>query len=117
MFDWGLNSGDLFTRFLDSLTAPFQDWLSQHPILLWLATNPLLSFPVNLLRWLWQGIVFLLSRPFAPKPVVGASFVNPPMLNSQDRLTEVLNRLEVLRQEQDELLKEVKSLLAKDSEK
>lgn len=148
MFDWGLNSSDLFTRFLDSLTAPFQDWLNQHPILLWLATNPLwllaavlavlfllsgllravaglteklwlalLSFPVNLLRWLWQGIVFLLSRPFAPKPVVGASFVNPPVLNPQDRLTEVLNRLEALRQEQDELLKEVKSLLAKDSEK
>lgn len=143
MFEWGLNSGDLFNRFLDSLTTPFQDWLSQYPVLLWLATHPLwllaavlvvlfllsgllravaglteklwlvlLSLPVNLMRWLWQGMVFLLSRPFASKPVVEAGFVNPPVLNPQDRLTEVLNRLEALRQEQDELLKEVKSLLA-----
>jgi hypothetical protein len=88
---------------------------------LWLV---LLRLPILLVRWVWRGTLFLLSRPFAAKPVaqsslaqsslVKSSLVNPPLLDSADRLTEVLDRLEALRQEQDELLKEVKSLLVKE---
>lgn len=77
---------------------------------LWLA---LLSLPVMLVRWIWQGTIFLLSRPFASKPAMMQSgLINPPNVHLQDRLTEVLDRLESLRQEQDELLKEVKVLLS-----
>lgn len=77
---------------------------------LWLA---LLGLPVTLVRWIWQSTFFLLSRPFASKPAIAQSnLVNPPIFNSQDRLAEVLDRLESLRQEQDELLKEVKTLLS-----
>lgn len=76
---------------------------------LWLV---LLTFPITLVRWLWRGMSFLISRPFAAKSVTQSSFVNPPALDAPDRLTEVLNRLETLRQEQDELLKEVEVLLA-----
>jgi hypothetical protein len=139
MFDWGFSS-DFVTRFLDALLAPIQDWLAQHPVFLWLATHPwwllitilvilfllsgllravaglteklwlgLLRLPILLVQWVWRGSLFLLRRPFAPKPLALQASVTPP-----DRLTEVLDRLEALRQEQDELLKEVKSLLATD---
>jgi hypothetical protein len=52
----------------------------------------------------------LLRRPFASKAVNQSSPINPPLLDTPDRLTEILERLETLRKEQDELLKEVKRL-------
>lgn len=135
MFSWGLDRG--FSSLFDSLMAPVQDWLSRHPILLWLVIHPwwllvailvalfllsgllravaglteklwlaLLRLPILLGQWVWRGTLFLLRRPFTKPVVLPVNPVNPP-----DRLTEVLDRLEVLRQEQDALLKEVKSLL------
>jgi hypothetical protein len=143
MFQWDFQDS-IVNGLLDSLLTPVQDWLSQYPLFLWLATHPLwllavillvlfllsgllrviaglteklwlalLMFPVTLVRWLWQGMTFLISRPFASKSVTQSGFVNPPTLDTPDRLTEALNRLETLRQEQDELLKEVKVLLEK----
>lgn len=142
MFNWGFNSDSLFTSFWDSLTAPVQNWLGQYPVFLWLWTHPLwlvllvllvlfllsgllravaglteklwlalLSLPVTLVRWVWRGSLFLLSRPFASKPVMQSSLLHSSV-DSADRLTEVLDRLEALRQEQDELLREVKLLAA-----
>lgn len=92
---------------------------------LWLA---ILRSPITLIRWIWRGSLFLLSRLFTAKSTeapsvsvkssvvtLGAASLTPGALTSQDRLTEVLNRLEALRQEQDELLREVKLLLSTQS--
>jgi hypothetical protein len=74
---------------------------------LWLT---LLRLPIILMQWAWQGSLLLLRRPFASKAVNQSSPINPPLLDTPDRLTEILERLETLRKEQDELLKEVKRL-------
>jgi hypothetical protein len=78
---------------------------------LWLA---LLRLPITLVQWVWQGSLFLLKRPFASKALtqskIQSNVAGSSALSSPDRLTDVLNRLETLRQEQDELLKEVKVL-------
>ncbi|MBF2000430.1 MAG: hypothetical protein IGS38_06885 [Synechococcales cyanobacterium M58_A2018_015] len=96
---------------------------------LWLA---ILRSPITLMQWIWRGSLFLLSRLFAAKSTavhsvsvkssstLGTASLTPStsltsQVTSQDRLTEVLNRLEVLRQEQDELLREVKLLLGTQS--
>lgn len=81
---------------------------------IWIA---LLRLPIVLISWLWQGTLLLLRRPFQAKPTVVPSHLgNTPLLSSQpseqpDRLTQVLDRLETLRQEQDQLLQEIKALL------
>lgn len=138
MFQWNFNQS-LMSGFWESITAPFQEWLSQYPVLVWLVGHPLwllgaivlvifllagllravaslteklwlalLRFPILLVQWLWQGSLFLLRRPFAPKPAIA----QPRLLSSPDRLTELLDRLESLRKEQDELMQEVKTILA-----
>ncbi|WNZ25402.1 hypothetical protein HJG54_22810 [Leptolyngbya sp. NK1-12] len=147
MFQWGFKDSivnglldSLLTPVQDWLSQyPTLLWLAMHPLwllgtillLLFLLSGLLraiarvteklwlwlLMFPVTLVRWLWQGTLFLLSRPFSGKSLPQSSFVNPPALETPDRLTEVLNRLESLRQEQNELLQEVKVLLAKEQKK
>lgn len=138
MFSWGLNNS--INGLLDSLTAPLQDWLSQHPLLQWFVSHPLwlliamlaalfllsgllraiaglteklwlalLRLPFILFQTVWRSSLFLLLRPFE-KPTVASLTASP----APDRLTEILNRLEALRQEQDELLQEVRSLLLTD---
>lgn len=139
MWQWGFGQGAV-NSFWESLTAPVQDWLSQHPLLLWLAAHPLwllgtvllllfllsgllravaslteklwlglLRLPILLMQWAWRGSLFLLRRPAAKSGLLGSTELTNP---SSDRLTEVLERLETLRQEQDELMQEVKLLLA-----
>ncbi|HEY9663240.1 MAG TPA: hypothetical protein V6C65_32745, partial [Allocoleopsis sp.] len=70
---------------------------------LWLT---LLKLPFILVQTVWRSSLFLLLRPFEKSTV--ASLTASP---APDRLTEILNRLEALRQEQDELLQEVRLLL------
>lgn len=87
---------------------------------LWLG---LLRLPILLVQALWQGSLFLLRR-LVRQPsnqLMTKSLVQFPTdqlalptaqpTAKSDRLTEIVNRLEALRQEQDELLKEVKLLL------
>jgi hypothetical protein len=89
---------------------------------LWLG---LLRLPILLVQTLWQGGLFLWRLVGQPaNQLTAKSLVQPttqltlpaaqPTAKS-DRLTEIVDRLEALRQEQDELLKEVKLLLNKQS--
>jgi hypothetical protein len=118
--------------FWKSLSAPFQAWLEQHPILSWLASHPLwllaiilltlfllsgllravaslteqfwlllLRLPILMVQWVWQGSLLLL-RPIRPKAEPSAP----------NRLAELLERLETLRQEEEDLMQEIKSLLS-----
>ena len=76
----------------------------------------LLKLPILLMGWIWQAGTFLLRRPFATQPKAMRSSLmvqsHPASAASSNRLTEVLNRLEVLQREQDELMQEVRLLLA-----
>lgn len=138
----GLNS-NITNSILDALLSPIQNWLSQHPQMSWLLANPgwlavalvvalfllsgllravasltetlwlgLLKLPIRLIQWVWRGSLFLLRRPFA-KPLTQSSLINQSEQTTPERLTEVLERLESLRREQDELMQEMKSLLAR----
>lgn len=125
---------------LDATTAPFRDWLANHPIVFWLVTHPLwllgslllllfflsgllgavsqltqnlwlaiLNFPVRLSQWIWSRTFGLVRAIALPSPPTSGS--SP----SQTRLTDILNRLDALQQEQDALLQELRTLLNKDS--
>ena len=126
-------------QFWQSILNPIRDWLSQYPWLQWLVTHPLwlggtilliifmfsgligaigqltqkiwialLRSPFLLLQWLFVGI-FRLTRMLLGWKTEPAKL---PADNSQTRLQELLDRLDTLRQEQDELLQEVKTILA-----
>jgi len=125
-------------RLTDQVLQPVQDWLTLHPFWNWLLIHPvwllgvvvlvlflfaglmgaiarlteaiwlaLLQAPIRLAQLLFIGVAKLLQLPFTAKPKVSPA--SQP--NSQERLTAILNRLENLRQEQDELLQEVRSIL------
>lgn len=122
------------------LTAPIQTWLGHHPIAQWLFAHPLwlvvlaglailllvglfgaigrmteklwlvvLLAPFRLIFWGLNQLAKLVRFVFGLKPAPAAA------AKPQERLSEILDRLELLRQEQDELLREVKAILAKDS--
>mgnify|MGYP004468667287 CR=1 FL=1 len=126
-------------QFWQSLLNPIRAWLGQYPWLQWLVTHPLwlgitlllliflvsgligaigqltqriwialLRSPFQLLQWLFVG-VFRLTRTLLGWKAEPAKL---PAENSQTRLQELLDRLDALRQEQDELLQEVKTILA-----
>lgn len=138
----GLN-GSIANSILNAFLSPIQEWLSQHPQIGWFLTNPgwllvvlvvalfllsgllravaslteklwlgLLKLPIRLVQWVWQGSFFLLRRPLA-KPPVQLNLTGESEQSASERLTEVLERLELLRREQDELMQEMKSLLAR----
>lgn len=128
--------GNPLGRLTNQVLQPTQDWLTVHPFWNWLLIHPLwllglvvlvlflfaglmgamarlteaiwlalLQAPIRLIQLVFMGVAKLLQMPFAPK-------VSPaPQPNPQERLTIILNRLENLRQEQDELLQEVRSIL------
>ncbi len=136
-------NGSIINGVVDALLSPVQDWLSQHPRIVWLLVNPgwllvalvialfllsgllramsslteklwlgLLKLPIRLVQWIWQGSLFLLRRSAAEtQSNLAQSSLIRPSEPSPDRLTEVLDRLEMLRREQDELIQEMKSLL------
>jgi type VI protein secretion system component VasK len=127
----------LLGGFWHSLTQPIQDWLLAHPYGNWLLTHPLwaiglvliallllsglfgaiaqltqtlwiilLRSPLLLVGWVVLGIVQLVKVPFKPKGAL------PAAETKQQRLAEILDRLEALKREQDELLQEVKQILS-----
>ena len=131
----------IFQQFLggfwDSLTQPIQDWLLAHPFGNWLLSHPLwaiglvliallllsglfgaiaqltqtlwivlLRSPVVLIGWLVAGIVLLVKAPFSAKGQL------PAVETQQQRLAEILDRLDALKQEQDNLLQEAKQILS-----
>lgn len=131
---WG---NSLLDRLLSSIRSPIQDWLMSHPFWNWWLTHPLwllvaivfalfllvgllgaiarltekiwlavLQAPFQLTRWIFWGVLSLLQIPFTPK----ASATE----NQQERLLTLLNRLETMRQEQEDVLREVRSILALD---
>lgn len=119
-----------------TLTQPMADWLQAHPLLAWGIDHPLwtlaglfvvllllsgllqaiarfteqiwiwiLRSPVLLIQWLVAiGLRWMQRKPAAP--------IATP---KQQRLTVILQKLEAMRQEQEELLKEVRALLVEDS--
>ena len=128
---------NLVNSLWEALSAPFQAWLAQHPLMFWLASHPvwliavslvmllllagllravaglteqlwlaLLRLPIWLVQWIWRA-VFLLLRPVLSK-------AEPPSSSAPtaSRLSELLARLERLRQEEQELMQEIKSLLS-----
>jgi hypothetical protein len=119
-----------------AIVAMVQTWLQNHPIMAWLVTHPLISTGIllsslvlvrgllgaiarlterlwlTLLRapmlfasWLFGAIVGLFRQP-----VVAAVPIELP--SPKQRLADILDRLEALKQEQDELLQEVRTLLS-----
>jgi hypothetical protein len=122
-----------------SILAPIQAWLLAHPMWHWLLTHPvwllglvllflfllvgllgaiaqlteavwltILQFPFKLAQWVFVGVLMLVKLPFRSKLIASPQ----PSINPDERLTLILNRLEALRQEQDELFDEVRSILA-----
>ncbi|GAB4378872.1 MAG: hypothetical protein Kow00121_31660 [Elainellaceae cyanobacterium] len=79
----------------------------------WLAV---LQAPVRLLQWIFMGTLQLLKLPFSlQNSTVKAEAPPVQSSNQQERLTTLLSRLEALRQEQDELMKEVQALVQTNS--
>lgn len=120
-----------------AISDSLQSWFAAHPVIGWLITHPLLSLGLLLvtlfvLRGLFRAIVrfseqtwlFLLQSPFLLGQQIlkltGRLFrrlptqsllPQAPVQPSSERLTLLLSRLEQLNHEQDELLREVKTLL------
>jgi hypothetical protein len=125
-----------YLRFVNYVLAPvtesISDWLDTHSPWAWLFTHPialvicalialfllsgLLSAIAQLTQRLWIGLLrspLSLTRWIFGK---GSQLVKRPFAEPQpDRLMVVLDRLESLKREEDELLQEVRSLLAKKS--
>jgi hypothetical protein len=79
---------------------------------LWLS---LLRLPLTLVQLIWRGTM-LLWRPLFTKSAmvqtIAPGSISPESISpNSSRLTEVLDRLEALRQEEQELMQEMKALL------
>ncbi|MEB3360310.1 MAG: hypothetical protein VKK04_26540 [Synechococcales bacterium] len=124
---------------LERLQDAVYGWLAAHPLVLWMVIHPVWSL-VGALLALWlilglfqaiahyiqQGWLFLLRAPYLLiRWLVGLVFISlqtrslralPPAQSAPeigpDRLVEILNRLEDIRQEETELMQEMRSLLA-----
>lgn len=113
-----------------------QTWLTHHPYIQWAIAHPFWSIALLLIAlWLLWGLfgaiarlteqfwIHLLQVPFRlvqwvvetlSRRVQGLPFWlpgPPPPCDRQEKLKELLHRLETMRQEQDRLLEEVKALL------
>jgi hypothetical protein len=124
----------------NTVVASFQDWLAVHPVIAWMVHHPIptlvmgavllllfwglvraiaqlteriwitiLQVPLKLSLWFWAWI----TRPLQKIALVKS--VQPPVSPSptpQAQLVEILARLEVLYQEQSQLIKEFRTLVA-----
>jgi CBS domain containing-hemolysin-like protein len=131
-------SNRIVDQVLNRLTSPLRNWLAAHPVGYWLVSHPLwlvglilisllllsglfgaiaqltqrlwilvLQAPLLLTRWIFTAIFQLFGIVFRWK-----EDADKHSEDSRQRLAEILSRLEVLKQEQDELLKEAKTILA-----
>jgi len=120
----------------NAVVGSFQDWLAAHPMLAWLITHPLyalaigllllvllwgligaianlvqrawsalLHAPLKLIRWTWRGSINLIKVNALPKAI-------PLESDKNQRLADLLSQLEAIRLQQDQLLEEVKAILA-----
>ena len=121
---------------LEPIFNSVQSWLATHPVIAWIMTHPLwaivlffialllswgllgaiarliqqawfliLQAPLKLLRWIFNNL-------FKAFPRRSLKAEEPSVLEQREqRLLETLNRLEALRQEQEELMQEVKAIL------
>ena len=115
-----------------ALISIYQDWLKSHPILAWLLTHPLASLVIFmvtiLLLWgLLKSIVKMTEQVWLTifkSPFKLGEWLVVNMSNSwvsyyrkssrnwkQERLAHILNRLEEVKKEEAELLKEIKTLM------
>lgn len=121
-----------------ALLRPVQGWLAEHPLLGWLVGHPLWAIALGILglllfAGLWSAIArltegFWLSLVKLPFRLSGWIFgvvsgllvrqwAKPAPLEAGDnRLSEIMNRLETLQTEQESLLAEMRGLLGKRGE-
>ncbi|PZV07467.1 MAG: hypothetical protein DCF32_07265 [Leptolyngbya sp.] len=121
-----------------ALLRPVQGWLSEHPVMGWLVGHPLWAIALGILALLlfaglWSAIArltegFWLSLVRLPFRLSGWIFgmvsgllvrqwAKPAKLEAGDnRLSEIMSRLEMLQTEQESLLEEMKGLLGKGEE-
>jgi hypothetical protein len=127
----GTTIGDGVQR---ALTTTVYDWLDAHPLLSWLITHPIYTIAGILLALLLlsgllrafgrmseQVWIFILRSPFRLtqwifRTTTALFIARLPMAQakeptSQERIAEILTRLEALRQEQDSLMQEIKTIL------
>jgi hypothetical protein len=114
-----------------SINSSLNGWIDQHPQLVWLVNHPLQSFGIFLLGlFLFSGLLgaisritekfwlFILTYPFK---IFSSSWLliskslqkddDNQKTEIQKRVTEILSRLESIRQEQTSLSQELESLL------
>ncbi|MEA5447812.1 hypothetical protein VB780_04475 [Leptolyngbya sp. CCNP1308] len=121
-----------------ALLRPVQGWLAEHPVMGWLVGHPLWAIALGILglllfAGLWSAIArltegFWLSLVKLPFQLSGWIFgavsgllvrrwVKPAKLEAgENRLSEIMGRLETLQTEQESLLEEMRGLLGKRGE-
>lgn len=121
----------------DAVGTSLQNWLTAHPLIHWVVDHPLWTVGLVVLTiFLFWGLLRAIARfieqlwlVILRSPLLLFRWVLgmgtrtyqrladakdlpvPAPVENQARLTEILTRLEALRQEQDQLLQEVKTLL------
>ncbi len=124
----------------NTVVASFQNWLTEHPIMAWMVHHPIptlvlgvvlvllfwglvraiaqlteriwiaiLQVPLQVSLWFWT----LITRPLqgSKRAQLTPATVEPPA-TPQTQLVEILARLEALYQEQSQLIKEFRTLVA-----
>jgi len=118
------------------ITTSVQMWIAEHPIVAWVVAHPLWAIAVILLvllsawgllgaiaRFIQQAWLFILQAPLKLiywlfgrtfklfNQVNAFQFTQLDQPDTQKRLPEILDRLEILRKEQEILIQEMRSLL------
>lgn len=118
--------GDTFTHSVQSfITTSAQEWVANHPFIAWVLAHPAWTIGIIFLAlFLGWGLIkaiadaieqmwrFILHSPVRLLKKSGSSLVSK---DPKQQLLETLTRLEALSQEQDELLRKVKEILASES--
>lgn len=117
---------------LSPVRSVMDQWLDQHGWILFLVNHPLVLLGLVLLSLFllsgaWRALsrlsenlwIFVVGLPFQVLGWFGLRGISLLKQRTQprDRLTELLNRLDALRQEQETVLKEVRSLLEQSSQR
>jgi len=118
------------------ITTSVQMWIAEHPIVAWVVAHPLWAIAVILLvllsawgllgaiaRFIQQAWLFILQAPLKLiywlfgrtfklfNQVNAFQFTQLDQPDTQKRLPEILDRLEILRKEQEILIQEMRLLL------
>jgi chemotaxis protein histidine kinase CheA len=113
-----------------SLAAIPQQWVAEHPVLIWLVGHPLWTLGLSLLSLvLFMGLIRAIARSagnawFATVDApytLGGQVLNrvnrvahqPNATASQDELVQLLNRLEAIGREQNQILRQIATLVGK----